>query len=77
MSTGKGFQTKRCICSVCQIEKTKIAYGTFKADKSHRRFLDYNGRQWNGNCCPTCHANRVKVNMRIKRAKDKENPPDV
>ncbi len=49
-------------CKVCGQLKSRIACGKF-GDGRSKRWLDENGKQWNGLMCPDCQRNRARSNM--------------
>lgn len=57
-------------CKVCQNIKVKKLVG--KYDARNKKFTDENGKAWNGQCCPSCHKDRVKHKMKDLRAERKE-----
>lgn len=59
-------QTKTC--KICKELKNRIQLGTF-GKKSNKRWVDTDGKLWNGLVCPDCHRKRALVNMHNLRAK--------
>jgi hypothetical protein len=52
-------------CSECgRIEVRKHA-GSF--DGKNKKFVDAQGKLWNGRKCPSCHKNKVKTQIKEKR----------
>lgn len=52
-------------CKVCQKEKQRISnqYGKCGTD----RWIDENGKRWNGKTCPDCFAEAMKNRMKAIR----------
>lgn len=50
----------------CGNLKVRRQVGTF--DGKNKRYIDEDGRLWNGRVCPVCHKNKVKVQVKEKRA---------
>lgn len=58
------------VCKVCSVEHERIRAGMFPNGKDPR-FVNKEGREWNGNVCPDCHNTGLKQSQKLKRAKDK------
>lgn len=60
-------------CKICKEEKIKepISKG------SHTRFVDENGRLWNGKVCPDCYKIYNRERMRKARQKSKNQMSDI
>jgi len=43
------------ICKVCKEEKKSFNSGKYPNGKD-TRFVDENGKEWNGRTCPACHS---------------------
>lgn len=46
-------------CKKCGEEKTRIRSGTYPNGKDIK-WLDSEGKEFNGRTCPSCHKNKVK-----------------
>jgi hypothetical protein len=55
-------------CKNCKELIMRIPDGKY-TDSKDKRWVDPEGGLWNGNSCPQCTRQRVKVKMREKRAK--------
>jgi Zn finger protein HypA/HybF involved in hydrogenase expression len=53
------------VCKVCQKPKDRVEAGRY--NDRDKRFTDLNQKAWNGNVCPDCHRDRVKVAIAAKR----------
>ena len=53
-------------CKICLIKKKRTLLGTF--DGINRKWADEDGSLWNGRVCGSCHRNKMKNHMKIKRA---------
>lgn len=53
------------ICKGCNEPKIHIL--DVKYDYKNKRYIDEEGRQWNGRFCPSCHNLKMKSHMRGKR----------
>jgi hypothetical protein len=58
---------KRAECKVCNEEKDKISLGSYRSKESSKRWVDLEGKQWNGRICPDCQRKRARSNMHIIR----------
>jgi hypothetical protein len=56
------------VCKVCGVEHKRFDGGRYPNAKDVR-FVDENGRQWNGAVCPSCHSTRVALQRKAKRDK--------
>lgn len=56
-------------CKKCGQEKIRKDAGYFGNGKD-RRWVDENGKQWNGRCCPDCVRDKVKNYQKQKRNKN-------
>jgi hypothetical protein len=65
-------------CKKCHHIKTRIQDGFFDAEEKNKRFVDTEGKLWNGNTCPSCNHDRVKIEMQkirtIKEALENGKP---
>lgn len=52
-------------CKVCREDKEAIQNGTY--DGKNKRWVDNEGRAFNGKVCAPCNLNRVKNNMKKLR----------
>jgi hypothetical protein len=55
-------------CKDCKLLKNRIQDGKFSNGRD-KRWLDENGKLWNGNRCPDCVVLKVRESMRISRSK--------
>lgn len=55
-------------CKICNELKSRIAYGKF-GTSNNKRWIDEDGKQWNGLVCPSCQRKRALVNMHKLRGK--------
>ena len=55
-------------CKLCRDLKQRILDGKYPNAKD-KKFVDEHGKQWSGNACPKCHAERTAVNTRNRRAR--------
>lgn len=53
------------ICKTCRQLKTRIESG--KYNTKDKKYLDQDGKAWNGSNCPSCNKDRLKNHMRTKR----------
>jgi hypothetical protein len=56
------------LCKVCNELKTRIQFGTF-TDKKDKRWVDGDGKMWNGRMCPQCQVIKAAENMKKLRGK--------
>ena len=54
-----------CTCKKCGVDKTRKFIGKF--DGRNNKYVDDNGKLWNGRVCPSCHKRVSRHNMKIKR----------
>lgn len=54
-------------CKKCLITKTRYMAGKYKSGK---KWVDEQGKQWNGHVCPICNVFRAKDSMRKSRSKE-------
>jgi len=57
------------LCKICKQLKTRTLAGKWSKDN---KWTDESGKLWSGSVCPSCNHERLKVVMRIKRAKKDE-----
>ena len=57
-------------CKVCGETKTRIQFGTFNTKKD-KRWVDGDGKMWNGRVCPQCQVKIAAENM--KKLREKKN----
>jgi len=55
-------------CSICGELKYRIQLGNFNSGKD-KRWVDENGKQWNGHKCPECQRKRALAYANIRRGK--------
>lgn len=62
---------KEIILSTCRgaCGKQKLRISAGKFDDHNRKWVDGDGKTWNGRICPSCHIDRMKERMKIKRSK--------
>lgn len=58
-------------CSGCGKLEVRKHSGSF--DGKNKRFVDLEGKLWNGRKCPVCHKNKVKTQTKERRAESKPN----
>lgn len=56
------------LCKVCKSLKTRIEAGKYNI--KDKKYVDENGKAWNGSSCPPCALEKVRNLMRLKRNKD-------
>lgn len=56
-------------CKVCLVEKERILAG--KYNFKDKKWVDDQGRAFNGKTCPTCYQRQVAERMRMLREKRK------
>lgn len=59
------------ICKICNELKLRIQFGTFTAKKD-KRWVDGDGKMWNGRVCPQCQVKIAADNMKKLRGKVSE-----
>ena len=52
-------------CRGCEKLKVRKHDGSF--DGKNKKFVDEEGKLWNGRICPACHKARVKTQLKQKR----------
>ena len=52
-------------CKACGKLEVRRHVGSF--DTKNKKFVDANGKLWNGRKCPACHKNKVKTAVKEKR----------
>lgn len=52
-------------CKTCNVLKEATLSGTF--DGVNKRWVDSNGKLFNGKVCPDCHKEKQKNNIKAKR----------
>lgn len=58
-------ETKVIICKVCEQPKVAILAGKF--DNRNKKWVDEEGKAFNGLTCSSCNSSRVKNNMKKLR----------
>lgn len=58
------------VCKSCNIEKVRIVNGHYPNVKD-TRYVDKDGKEWNGYRCPDCHRVKVAIRKKTKYIKDK------
>lgn len=61
-------------CNKCGQVKPRIRMG--KYNENDFKYIDDNGRAWNGRSCPECNAERVKIKMQKIRLERKVGKAD-
>ncbi len=63
-------ETKESDLSTCRgsCEKLKVRKHDGSFDGKNKRFVDADGKLWNGRICPDCHKDKVKTRLKLKRA---------
>jgi hypothetical protein len=56
-------------CRTCGKLEVRKHSGSF--DGKNKRFVDSEGKLWNGRNCSSCHRNKVKVQTKEKRTNAK------
>lgn len=54
------------VCKICNKEKDRILVGKF--DNRNKKYHDTTGKCWNGNVCPQCHIEQVRLKMKLTRS---------
>lgn len=57
-------------CKKCLVMKQRTQVG--KYDQVNKKYTDEQNRLWSGSTCPTCHAEKVRLNMEQLRKSRKE-----
>jgi Zn-finger protein len=57
-------------CKICSKIKLRRLVGKF--DDKNKKYIDENGKLWNGRKCPLCHQKSIKENMKKLRVIRKE-----
>lgn len=52
-------------CKICKESKKHIYVKKFNNGKD-KKYVDDEGKQWNGKTCPGCHLHLVKIGKRNK-----------
>lgn len=60
-------ETNKRQCKVCKVLKDRIETGKWNPEGKDKKFVDEHGKAWNGNVCPPCHKDNVKVKTRDRR----------
>lgn len=55
-------------CKKCEKLKLRIRSGMYPDGRNYR-YLDEQGKEWNGSYCGVCNVERSRENMRKKREK--------
>lgn len=64
----KELDSHEIICKICGQAKTRIRSGVFvKKIGKTPRWVDSNGKLFNGRVCPECHSRQTSARMSIKR----------
>lgn len=63
-------ETNKRQCKICKELKDRTLIGKFN-DKD-KKWIDPEGKLWNGNVCPPCNRNRVKDLMKKLRGPNAE-----
>ncbi len=53
-------------CKICSQLKSRTENGKFGKSRN-KRYVDENGKLWNGNVCPGCHDKKTAANMKHLR----------
>lgn len=61
-------EKNQVICKICKELKTKIQDGTYPNGKN-KKWVDTEGKLWNGRICGQCQVEMQKEFMAVKRAK--------
>lgn len=56
-------------CKVCKKDKTRILRGYFVS--LNKKWVDENGKLFNGKMCPDCHNEKIRVQTSERRKNDK------
>jgi len=59
--------TNKRHCKVCKVLKNRTEIGKWTESGKDKKFVDETGKTWNGNICPSCHVEIVKLKLREKR----------
>lgn len=51
-------------CKHCNIPQKRLMDGRYGNQKDIRWIDPETGRQWNGHCCPSCHAEKAALRKR-------------
>lgn len=70
MTMSHDVNTKQC--KICGELKLRIQYGTF-GNSRNKRWVDSEGKLWNGHKCPDCQVKSANVNMKALRTREKQN----
>lgn len=54
------------ICKQCGLLKQRNLVGKF--DNHNKKYQDENGKTWNGNLCPGCHVEQVRLKIKLTRS---------
>ena len=54
------------ICKTCGLIKDRILVGKF--DNRNKKYHDETGKTWNGNVCPKCHIEQVRIKTKLSRS---------
>lgn len=60
-------QPQKRVCKNCLKEDFRIFAGKWGKDK---RYVNLDGKNWNGNVCPSCNNVRVRYKMRERRERN-------
>jgi hypothetical protein len=59
-------ESNKTFCKVCKELRTRIVDGYYPSSKN-KRYIDEEGRLWNGRVAPCCHSKQVSENMKKLR----------
>lgn len=60
---------KTITCKYCELNKVAYCLGLYPNNKD-KKFVDSDGRQFNGKTCPNCQVLRMKLRQRSVRSVD-------
>lgn len=55
------------MCKVCKLIKTRILVGKF--DDKNKKWVNEDGKLFNGKTCPDCHKDKVRNETKQRRNK--------
>lgn len=59
-------EISQIICKVCKQIKSRLQAGKF--DEKNKKWVDEKGKLFNGKVCPDCHRDKMKEQVKAKRA---------
>lgn len=59
-------ESNKRICKICQVLQDRITAGKF--NHKDKKFVDANGKLWNGSVCPKCVVATSRERMRKLRS---------